>query len=72
MACYVTSATAANSFSIHNLSHDQDDIYSVVMSKVDSSDSSAEDDVSWDDTSVISIKDIATVCIPRWARVSPG
>ena len=40
------------------------------MSKVDSSDSSAEDDVNWDDTSVISIKDIATVCIPRWARVS--
>ena len=34
------------------------------MSKVNSSDSSAEDDVSWDDTSVISIKDITTVCIP--------
>ena len=43
------------------------------MSKVNSSDSSAEDDVSWDDTSVIiSIKDIATVCVPRRARVSPG
>ena len=44
------------------------------MSNVNSSDSSAEleDDVSWDDTSVISIKDIATVCIPRLARVSPG
>ena len=40
------------------------------MSKVNSNDSSAEDDVSWDDTSVISIKDIATVCVPRWARVS--
>ena len=40
------------------------------MSKVNSSDCSAEDDVSWDDTSVISIKDIATVCVPRWARVS--
>ena len=31
------------------------------MSKVDSSDSSAEDDVSWDDKSVISIKDIEFV-----------
>ena len=40
------------------------------MSKVDSSDSSAKDDVNWDDTSVISIKDIARVYVPRWARVS--
>ena len=40
------------------------------MSKIDSSDSSAEDNMSWDDTSVMSIKDIATVCVPRWARVS--
>ena len=42
------------------------------MSKVNSGYSSAEDDVNWDDALLISIKDIATVCIPRWARVSPG
>ena len=42
------------------------------MSKVDISDSIAENDISWDDTSVISNKDIAIVSIPRWPQVSPA